>query len=194
MLLGEPVTPASIPAALAVLACVVLIQRTRSRDEDRREIEYGRSTRLDPRNGGHRQYISKPRPGRGERMIDARVTLPRERWTVPVARHLARVLLDGARVTGDARDDIEIAVSEACGNAVRHARPADRYHLRLHVGGGACMVEVADEGPGFTPPASPASTGASSGRGLAIIRRLADELEVRRRRPGTLVRFRKRLA
>lgn len=65
MLLGEPVTPASIPAALAVLACVVLIQRTRSRDEDRREIEYGRSRRLDPRNGGHRQYISKPRPGRG---------------------------------------------------------------------------------------------------------------------------------
>jgi serine/threonine-protein kinase RsbW len=130
-------------------------------------------------------------------MIDARVTLPRQRWTVPLARHLTRVLLDGAQVTGDDRDDIEIAVSEACGNAVRHARSTDRYHLRLHLGGGACVVEVTDDGSGFSPSTSPSpsSTGvASSGRGLAIIRRLADELEVRRRRPGTLVRFRKRLA
>lgn len=128
-------------------------------------------------------------------MIDARVTLPRQRWTVPLARHLTRAVLDGAHVTGDDRDDIEIAVSEACGNAVRHARSTDRYHLWLHLGGGACVVEVSDDGSGFSPSTSSSSTGvASSGRGLAIIRRLADELEVRRRRPGTLVRFRKRLA
>ncbi|MEH1129828.1 ATP-binding protein [Micromonospora sp. CPCC 206061] len=128
-------------------------------------------------------------------MIDARVTLPRQRWTVPLARHLTRAVLEGAHVASDDRDDIELAVSEACGNAVRHARSTDRYHLRLHLGGGACVVEVTDEGAGFGPSAPRASTGvASSGRGLAIIRRLADELVVRRRRPGTLVRFRKRLA
>lgn len=131
--------------------------------------------------------------------IDARVMLPRESWTVPLARHLTRLLLNGARVARHDRDDIELAVSEACGNAVRHARSADRYHLRLLLAGGACVVEVTDEGDGFAPPPAPApgtaSRGtASSGRGLAIIRRLADQLEVRRRRPGTLVRFRKRLA
>lgn len=41
LLLGESVTPASIGAALVVLACVVLIQRTRSRDQDRRAVGQG---------------------------------------------------------------------------------------------------------------------------------------------------------
>ena len=91
---------------------------------------------------------------------------------------------------------VEIAITEACANAVIHADPADDYEVRIRSGGGWCLVEVVDSGGGFDAaavPAQPAQT-ATCGRGLMLIRGLVDQLDVRSRRPtGTLLRLSKRL-
>jgi serine/threonine-protein kinase RsbW len=80
--------------------------------------------------------------------------------------------------------DLKLAVTEACSNSVRHAYRDGRegsvdvvYELRPD----RLIVEVCDEGEGFelelessrigTPPAE-------GGLGIAIIRELADELEL----------------
>ena len=91
---------------------------------------------------------------------------------------------------------METAISEACANAVVHADPAGDYELRIRSGPGWCEVEVVDTGAGFDVAAVPASPelAATSGRGLMLIRALADEFVVRRRRPsGTVLRLVKRL-
>ena len=80
--------------------------------------------------------------------------------------------------------DLKLAVTEACSNAVRHAYDAggegpvevvyEAAHDRL-------VVEVADSGGGFDP-AGRGVGGASElnegGLGIAIIREIADELEI----------------
>ena len=93
--------------------------------------------------------------------------------------------------------DLKLAVTEACGNAVRHAQPSERSVVRVDFGveDGAIEICVEDEGPGIgTLPAGDEL--AESGMGLAIIRALVDDFEIRDGESGrgTLVRMRKRLA
>ena len=99
--------------------------------------------------------------------------------------------------------DLKLAVTEACGNAVRHAQPSEDGVVRVRyvVAGESIEIEVEDDGPGI-PAAVPAKAEAidadelsEGGMGLAIIRAIVDELEIEDRRggPGTLVRMRKRL-
>ncbi|MCW6007264.1 ATP-binding protein [Micromonospora sp. CPCC 205371] len=136
------------------------------------------------------------RPARPARGGYLRVTLPRASWTVPLARRLTRSFLRHPYVGGDSRADVELALCEACSNAVRHAAPATHYHLRLHVQSATCLVEVADAGDGFDLDHETVMPGdlAVSGRGLAIIASVTDQLEVRRRPPsGILLRFVKHL-
>ncbi|MDQ7905531.1 ATP-binding protein [Phytohabitans sp. ZYX-F-186] len=128
--------------------------------------------------------------------VNVRVTLPRASWTVPVVRRLSRTVLRRRLVGEECRAAVEVAVCEACSNAVRHADPATHYSLRLAVQQSICLVEVADTGTGFDLPreAMMASAYAVSGRGLALIAHLTDQLEIRRQQPtGTVLRFVKHL-
>ena len=126
--------------------------------------------------------------------VEARVRLPREAWTVTVARNLASVVLADASET--ALSAVQIAISEACANAVIHADPAKDYQVRIRTGPDWCQVQVIDAGKGFdlaSAPIMPAVT-AASGRGLVLISAVVDRFEVRRRRPtGAVVRFATRL-
>lgn len=99
--------------------------------------------------------------------------------------------------------DLKLAVTEACGNAVRHARPSEGGVVRVRyvVAGESIEIEVEDDGPGI-PVAVPANAAtidadelSEGGMGLAIIRAIVDELEINDRLdgPGTVVRMRKRL-
>jgi len=99
--------------------------------------------------------------------------------------------------------DLKLAVTEACGNAVRHAYPAEGGVVRVlyEVGPDVIEITVEDEGAGVALeelPDDPLAEEdlAESGMGLAIIRAVTDELVVRERpgAQGTLVRMRKRLS
>jgi serine/threonine-protein kinase RsbW len=128
--------------------------------------------------------------------VDVQLSLPRQPWTVPAVRHLAGAALSCARAAAECREAVELAITESCSNAVRHADPADCYQVRLRVTEEVCQVEVADAGAGFDPDrlAAGAPSYAMSGRGLALIRDVVDQVQVQARQPaGTSVRFTKRL-
>jgi len=91
--------------------------------------------------------------------------------------------------------DLKLALTEACSNSVRHAYPGGSgvveivYELRAD----RLVIEVADDGEGFDPneQAGAGDELAEGGLGIAIIRSLADELEIdsREGRRGSRLRF-----
>jgi serine/threonine-protein kinase RsbW len=126
-------------------------------------------------------------PGRDEESFaGSRVLLslrlPRDPATVTLARDLAGGVLRRLGVTSACVDDVRLVVSEACTNAVKYAVTADDYQVRIAVDDRRCTIEVVDSGQGFDLRAvsdeMPAPD-APSGRGVALMRYLTDELEVR---------------
>jgi serine/threonine-protein kinase RsbW len=117
---------------------------------------------------------------------------------------LARLALSGlARelpVGDELLADLKLAVTEACGNAVRHAYPDGRGHVFVSyvLSDGALEMIVADEGSGVetseVEQGMPASM--DRGMGMSIIRTIVDELDVQPGADGrgTVVRMTKRLA
>jgi serine/threonine-protein kinase RsbW len=130
--------------------------------------------------------------------------LPRDAASVPLTRRVLEAALVSLGVADDCRADVQLALSEACTNVIRHAVPSQSYQVQVGFDERRCTIEVLDEGPGIEdegPGIEMASTVKAMaspfdehGRGLRIIALVADEVEVRRRRPhGTLLRFVKRL-
>ncbi|MBN6055720.1 ATP-binding protein, partial [Nonomuraea sp. RK-328] len=93
------------------------------------------------------------------------------------------------------RDDIELMLSEACSNVIRHAAPSDEYTVSAGVRDDLCTIKVIDTGGGFDPrKVSPASDTAENGRGLQIMRALADDIRfTNRNENGAVVCLEKRL-
>ena len=91
-----------------------------------------------------------------------------------------------AHVDEDLGFRVALVTSEAVTNAIEHGNRMDAsrsVHLRIEVsnGGGGVRVSVTDEGGGFDPEAVPDPLRASAllaegGRGLFLMRELADEL------------------
>ena len=104
--------------------------------------------------------------------------------------------LDGVRL-----DDLRLAVSEACANAIeaygRQGRPGSPIELRLRAEPGMIAVEVHDEAGGFDPdllvPHPPVETPErlhhERGLGVPLMRALADEAEFVAEGGGTTVRL-----
>jgi serine/threonine-protein kinase RsbW len=109
------------------------------------------------------------------------LSLPRDRSTVPLTRRILDAALAVFAVTRECRDDIGLAVGEACANAVEHAEVGADYHVTVTIEEDRCVIDVVDEGAGVettdTPDAGPYD---EAGRGLRIIRALADAVELRR--------------
>lgn len=127
--------------------------------------------------------------------IELLLSLPRDGTSVPLTRKLVTAALETLGTAEECRHDIQLAIAEACSNAVRHADAADSYDVSIVFDDEVCTIEVADSGPGFDPSTVPmAEPGAESGRGLRIMRLVTDRFELRRRAGGgTVVRFVKRL-
>ncbi|KMS87096.1 MULTISPECIES: ATP-binding protein [Streptomyces] len=124
--------------------------------------------------------------------------LRREAASVPLARRLLIGTMETAGVDPEISYDLSVALSEACANAVEHggdtARGAsEAYRVTAYLDGEKCRIEVTDAGPGFARPQDPrpARPDAEHGRGLCLIRELADHVHIGPKpgRGGTVVSF-----
>jgi serine/threonine-protein kinase RsbW len=108
--------------------------------------------------------------------------LPNEAQTVGVCRKMLRTLLGDMRVEAEQAVDIELALSEAATNAVRHAyaHPGHLYCVTVEVYTDRVCLQVEDEGIGFVRTAAPEpDVEQLGGRGLWLIEQLADRTCVR---------------
>ena len=113
------------------------------------------------------------------------VRIPRRAEFVRVARMTACALACQLDFTYDVIKDIELAVGEACANAVEHVAEegCDEITVRFSVSDDQLAVEVIDRGGGFDPDGI--SAGATleelddpGGLGLVVIREVMDEMTV----------------
>lgn len=121
--------------------------------------------------------------------------LPRDAASVPLARRVTGELLLSLGFVPDEVADVELALSEACGNVIRHSRDGDDYEVRLNVDGEVVSIDVEDKGPGFPdalvdtdhdhPPPE-----AETGRGIVLMAALLDDVRFERTdENGSVVRM-----
>jgi serine/threonine-protein kinase RsbW len=112
------------------------------------------------------------------------------RLTIPAKPEyitLSRLALSGlSRVRmfpEDTLADLKLALTEACSNSVRHAYADSDGHVDIsfELLDDRLIVEVADDGSGFEPGDADLDGGdelSEGGLGIAIIRSIADEVEI----------------
>ena len=115
-----------------------------------------------------------------------RLTIPAKAEYITLVRLALSGLSQSRRLPDETLGDLKLAVTEACSNSVRHAYREGREGLvevvyELHAD--RLVVEVSDEGEGFTLSEDDPERGddgalPEGGLGIAIIRELADELEL----------------
>jgi serine/threonine-protein kinase RsbW len=137
--------------------------------------------------------------------MESRDLDPVVRLTIPARAEyitLCRLALTGLSrlrpLSDETLADLKLAITEACSNSVRHAYPRQDGHVEITytLTGEALEVEVCDEGEGFEPDraAKPGADLSEGGLGIAIIRSIADELEIGPRAGGgSRLRFVKNL-
>ncbi|GAA4795537.1 ATP-binding protein [Streptomyces ziwulingensis] len=116
--------------------------------------------------------------------------LRREAASVPLARRLLVGTMETAGVDPDISYDLSVALTEACANAVEHGGEggtgpsSEAYRVTAYLDGERCRIEVTDAGPGFpgappvVRPVRAVPTDAEHGRGLCLIRELADHVHI----------------
>ncbi|TDC97861.1 ATP-binding protein [Actinomadura sp. 7K507] len=127
--------------------------------------------------------------------ISLDLLLPRDAASVPATRRLLDAALTALGVEDEIRDDIEVMLTEACTNVIRHAEHGADYTVRATIQDCRCMIKVIDSGTGFdagrVPHPEPV---AEQGRGLLIMRALADDVRFRTLpQDGALVSLEKHL-
>jgi serine/threonine-protein kinase RsbW len=129
--------------------------------------------------------------------ISFTLRLPRDELSVPIVRHICRSALRELGVEGTCLGDIELAVTEACTNVLKHAQGNNlEYEVEVEVNEDACEIRVIDAGLGFfsTDAFTPASGSAEAGRGLHLMRALVDDLQfISQPEQGTIVHLAKHL-
>ncbi|MEV7194885.1 ATP-binding protein [Streptomyces sp. NPDC093510] len=130
--------------------------------------------------------------------------LRREAASVPLARRLLIGTMETAGVDPDISYDLSVALSEACANAVEHGGAGvpggvtGGYRVTAYLDGEKCRIEVDDSGPGFPgtsrgcpAPRPRAADTDEHGRGLCLIRELADHVHLGNKpgRSGAVISF-----
>lgn len=129
--------------------------------------------------------------------VNVRLTLPRDVATVSVTRQILRCAMTALGVRREIREDLEVALSEACGNVVRHAAESDVYEVSVGIEGDVCVIDVVDTGRGQDEAslraALPHPT-AEQGRGLHLIHVLTENVRMDAHpRRGMVMHFEKKL-
>ncbi|MDP8991811.1 MAG: ATP-binding protein [Actinomycetota bacterium] len=127
--------------------------------------------------------------------INLGLQLPREEKSIPVVRHLCRHALSEVGVHDDCRADIEMALSEACTNALKHAAPGEQYEVHLSLDDRHCLITVVDAGRGFDGRSPTSDPSEERGRGIELMRALVDRVNFESRpEQGTVVHLEKEVA
>lgn len=119
--------------------------------------------------------------------------LPRESASVARARHVLDVMLAEAHVSDDQRASLGLLISEACTNAVVHARRDGPIEITLRVENDECVVEVGNTDGDMAHLGLTGLTGLppdpleENGRGLPLIAAIADTARFINPRPGWVV-------
>jgi serine/threonine-protein kinase RsbW len=109
--------------------------------------------------------------------VSFHLSLPRDEASVPVTRRLVAQALRVVGVEPDTVSDVEIAVSEACANVLRHAQVGDSYEVRAGFDQERAFLEIIDQGAGFDLSSQvEAHDDAESGRGVTLMRALMDRV------------------
>src|ERR1700730_18800779 len=127
--------------------------------------------------------------------------IPAKPEFIAIARLVVASLASARRALADDRlDDVKLAVSEACTNAIEaHGAAETVEHVRIRVWEGDERLEVAveDRGSGFDPEALPPHPPVTDperlnyerGLGIPLIRTLVDDVKFRTSSNGTEVRM-----
>jgi serine/threonine-protein kinase RsbW len=130
------------------------------------------------------------------------ISLPRQAYTVAVVRDIIGALLHRSGLCRKCVDDILLAASEACANAVEHGGSTPGYEVEVELAPDWCELQISHTGraPGtaalvqkLTSEHVPLpSLEAESGRGILLMRYLMDEVDFSGE-PRTTVILRKRI-
>ncbi len=136
-----------------------------------------------------------------DRELVLQLDVPSRPEFIAVVRLVVASLASDRRALADERiDDLKLAVSEACTNAIeanRSANPAAPVHVEVWEAPDRMEVTVKDNGPGFDParlehpPAvtDPQRLQFERGLGIPLIRMLVDSAEFSGTDQGTVVRM-----
>ena len=113
-----------------------------------------------------------------------RLTIPAKPEYITLSRLALSGLSRVRPLPEDTLADLKLALTEACSNSVRHAYDGGEGHVEIsfELRDDRLVVEVADDGTGFEPDGGDGSSEAEEltegGLGIAIIRSIADEVEI----------------
>jgi len=122
--------------------------------------------------------------GASEDSRTVRLTIPAKPEYITLSRLALSGLSRVRPLTEETLADLKLALTEACSNSVRHAYDNDGGHVSIsfELQDDRLIVEVADDGVGFEPETSRSNGDESElsegGLGIAIIRSIADEVEI----------------
>ncbi len=113
--------------------------------------------------------------------LELALSLPRETVSVPIVRHLSAQALRAFGVSEPDIDDVQVAITEACANVIKHAADADTYDVQIDLTADRCSITVVDAGDGFDLEdlSGDPDAESESGRGLLIMRALVDNVAFR---------------
>jgi serine/threonine-protein kinase RsbW len=127
-----------------------------------------------------------------------RLTIPAKAEYISLCRLALAGISYQREIADETLHDLKLALTEACTNSVRHAYDAGsegNVQIVYELGAEDISIEVIDEGEGFVlDEAAETDRMSESGLGIAIIRSLADELEIQPQEGrGSRLRFVKHL-
>jgi len=126
--------------------------------------------------------------GRQDRMV--RLTIPAKAEYITLGRLALTAIARVRPLSQETLSDLKLALTEACTNSVRHAYREGRagtVEIIYQIEPDRLVVEVTDDGRGFEPSALAGGGNgdlSEGGLGIAIIRAVADEVEIGGRESG----------
>lgn len=131
--------------------------------------------------------------------VGIQLEIPARADYVALVRLLVSSLASTRRILADSRiDDLKLAVSEACTNAVEATRSGnERVIVRWHEEGDRLAVHIEDQGRGFDPAnlavhppvTDPERLNFERGLGIPLIHSLVDEADFAPSNSGTCVKL-----